>query len=76
MEDPGEGGGEELELQIQEGHELNTGVVTRQLMIKMISEDQTVDHTNMLMENDHDTIFVNFVGHETQEEIDKERDHE
>ena len=30
----------------------------------MSSEDQTVDPRNKLMGNDHDTIFVRFVGQE------------
>ena len=40
----------------------------RQLILKMNSEDQTVNHTNMFMGNDHDTIFVDFGENTSQED--------
>jgi hypothetical protein len=49
------GGGGELQLQSLEGQELSVVEVSRQLILKMNSEDQTVDYTNMLMDNDHDS---------------------
>ena len=45
----GEGGGEELRLQSQDDQELSADESSSQLILKMISEDQTVDHTNVLM---------------------------
>jgi hypothetical protein len=54
----GVGGVEELQLQSQEGQELSATSSSREQTLKMSSEDQTVDHTNMLMGNDHYTIFV------------------
>ena len=43
---------------------IRTGVkcscVAHQLIFKLSSEHQTLDHTNILMGNDHDTIFVLF----------------
>jgi hypothetical protein len=45
---------------------ISTGAVTRQLILKMNSEDQTVDHTNMFMGNVDDTIFVDFTEHTSQ----------
>ena len=53
-----EGGGEELCLQSREDQELGAVVTGNQLIFKMSSEHQTVDHTNKLIGNDHDTIFV------------------
>jgi hypothetical protein len=50
----GEGGGEELRLQSQQGQELSAAVTAHPLILKMSSEDQTEDHTNKLM------IFVRF----------------
>jgi hypothetical protein len=55
-----EGGGEELRLQSREGQELSAAAATCQLILKMSSEDQTVDPRNKLMEKDHGTIFVRF----------------
>jgi hypothetical protein len=49
------GGGGELQLQSQEGQELSVVEVSRQLIFKRSSEDQTVDYTNMIMGYDHDT---------------------
>ena len=68
----GEGGGEELQLQSQEDQELSAGTPARQLILNMNSEDQTVDHTNMLLWNDHDTIFVDFSEYEGQEDTNFE----
>ena len=56
----GEGGGEELRLQSREGQELSTAAAACQFILKMSSEDQTVDPTNKLMGNDHGTIFLRF----------------
>ncbi len=56
----GERGGEELWLQSQEGRELSAAAAAGQLILKMISEHQTVDHRNKLMGNDPDSIFVRF----------------
>ena len=52
----GEGGGEEFRL--QEDQELSVVVTTRQLILKMSSEYQTVDHTNKIIGIDHGKIFV------------------
>jgi hypothetical protein len=57
---PERGGRDELKLESQEGQELSAGAPPSQLVLNMRSEDQTVDHTNMLMGNDHDTIFIDF----------------
>ena len=54
----GDGGGEEFRLKRQEVQELSTTTPTCQLILKMNSEDQTVDLTNILMGDDHDTITV------------------
>jgi hypothetical protein len=40
---------------LQEDQELSETAPARQLILTMNSEDQTVDHTNILMGNDHDT---------------------
>ena len=56
----GERGGEELWLQSQEGQELSAAAAAGQLILKMITEHQTVDHRNKLMGNDPDSIFVRF----------------
>ena len=40
----GEGGGEELRLQSREGQELSASAAAGQLILKMSSEDQTVNH--------------------------------
>ena len=37
----------------------------------MSSEDQTVDHTNMFMGNDHDTIFIDFSEYGGQTNFDQ-----
>ncbi len=61
----GVGGGEEF--QSQEDKELNEVAGSRELILKMNSENQTVDHTNMIMGNHHDTIFVWFhTGYSTR----------
>ncbi len=52
------GKGEELRLQSQEDQELSAAAGASQLILKMTSEHQTVDHTNKIMGNDHDVIFV------------------
>ena len=52
--------------------ELSAGAVTSQLVLNMRSEDQTVDHTNMLMGNDHDTIFIDFSEYVGQEDTNFE----
>jgi hypothetical protein len=49
-----------LRLQSQEDQELIAAVGASQLILKMTGEHQTVDHTNLIMGNDHDTIFVRF----------------
>jgi len=43
------GKGEELRLQSQECQELSAGAGASQLILKMTSEHQTVDHTNKIM---------------------------
>ncbi len=48
---------EELRLQSQEDQEWIEAPGPRQLILKMTSEYQTVDHTNKI---DHDVIFVRF----------------
>jgi hypothetical protein len=48
------GKGEELWLQSQEDQELSAAAGASQLILKMTSEHQTVDHTNKIMGNDHD----------------------
>ena len=57
---PGGDGGKGVEprLQSQEGQELSASAGPRQLNLKITSEHQTVDHTNKVMGNDHDSIFV------------------
>ncbi len=55
------GKGEELRLQSQEDQELSVAAGSSQLILKMTSEYQTVDHTNNIMVNDHDTIFSRFL---------------
>jgi hypothetical protein len=52
------GKGEELRLQSQEDQELSAAAGANQLILKITSEHQTVDHTNKIMGNDHDAIFV------------------
>ena len=47
-------------LQVQEGQELSAAAGPRQLNLKMTSEHQTVDRTNKVMGNDHDSIVVRF----------------
>ncbi len=54
------GKGEELRLQSQEDQELSAGAGASQLILEMISEQQTVDHTNKIMSSDHGAIFVRF----------------
>jgi hypothetical protein len=55
----GDGGkGEVLRLRSQEDQEFSASAGPRQLNLKMTSEYQTVDHTNKIMGNDHDSIFV------------------
>jgi hypothetical protein len=56
----GERGGEELWRQSQEDQELDKTATSGQLILKMISEHQTVDHRNKFMGNDPDSIFVRF----------------
>ena len=67
-EAPERGGREELQLESQEDQELSTGETARQLVLNMCREDQTVDHTNMLMGNDHDTIFIDFSEYTGQDD--------
>ncbi len=38
------------------------------VVLNMCREDQTVDHTNMLMGNDHDTIFIDFSEYTGQDD--------
>ena len=47
-------------LRVQEGQEFKLSASTgpRKLNLKMTSEHQTVDRTNKIMGNDHDSIFV------------------
>jgi hypothetical protein len=54
MSDGDGGKGEELWYQSQEGQESGP----RELNLKVTSDHQTVDHTNKIMGNDHDSIFV------------------
>jgi hypothetical protein len=49
-----------LRLQSQEDQELSAGAGASQLILKMTSEHQTVDHTNKIMGSDHGAIFVRF----------------
>ncbi len=49
-----------MRLQSREDQELSVVVAACQLILKMSSEDQTVDPRNKLMGNDHGTIFVRF----------------
>jgi hypothetical protein len=49
-----------LRLQSREGQEFSAAADAYQLILKMSSEDQTVDPRNKLMGNDHGTIFVRF----------------
>ena len=71
-ETPERGGREEFLLESQEGQELSGGTTARQLVLNMSSEDQTVDHTYMLMGNDHDTIFIDFSEYAGQEDTNFE----
>ncbi len=71
-EAPEGGGREELLIESQEGQELSAGSVERQLVLNMSSEDQTVDHTYMLMGNDHETIFIDFSEYAGQEDTNFE----
>ena len=71
-ETPERGGREELLFESQEGQELSGGAAPRQLVLNMSSEDQTVDHTYMLMGNDHDTIFIDFSEYAGQEDTNFE----
>ena len=59
-------------LQSQEGQELSAAGSGDQLILKMISEDQTVDHRNKLIGNDPDSIFVRFRTVTTQEQTNFE----
>jgi hypothetical protein len=59
------GGGEELSPQSREDQESSEATPTDQLILKMSSEHQTVDHRNKLMGNDHGTIFVDFAQRAT-----------
>jgi hypothetical protein len=54
----GVGGGEELRRKSREGQQLSGSESSDQLILKMSSEHQTVDHRNEIMGNDHGTIFV------------------
>ena len=71
-EAPERGGREELLLESQEVQELSVGAPASQLVLNMSSEDQTVDHTYMLMGNDHDTIFIDFSEYAGQEDTNFE----
>ena len=71
-EAPERGGREEFHLESQEVQELSAAAAARQLVLNMSSEDQTVDHTNMLMGNDHDTIFIDFSEYAGQEDTNFE----
>ena len=71
-EAPEGGGREELLLESQEGQELSAGAAARQLVLNMSSEHQTVDHTYMIMGNDHDTIFIDFSEYAGQEDTNFE----
>jgi hypothetical protein len=51
---------EEFRHQSRECQELSAAAAGHQLIFKMSSEHQTVDHTNKLTGNDHDTILVRF----------------
>ena len=62
----------EAAIKFQEGQELSTGASARQLVLNMSSEDQTVDHTHILMGNDHDTIFIDFSEYVGQEDTNFE----
>ncbi len=64
----GEGGGvKKTRFQSQEDQELSTS--SHQLILKMISEDQTVYHTNMVMndhESRHDLCLITHIIHHTK----------
>ena len=59
-------------LQSQEDQELSAGEVARQLILNIFGEDQTMDHTDMIVGNDHDTIFVDFAEYAGQEDTNFE----
>ncbi len=59
-------------IESQEGQELSVDASPSQLVLNMSSEDQTVDHTNILMGNDHDTIFIDFSEYGGQEDTNFE----
>ena len=71
-EAPERGGREELHLESQEDQELSTVATASQLTLNKSSEDHTVDHTNMLIRNNHDTIFIDFSGYVGQEDTNFE----
>ena len=71
-EPPERGGREELLFESHEGQELSAGAATRQLFLNMNSEDQTMDHTYMIIGNDHDTIFIDFSEYPGQEDTNFE----
>ena len=58
-----------MRLQSQEGQELSAAAGASQLILKMTSEHQTVDHTNNIMGNDldHDRCAI---SHSIQERED------
>ena len=51
-------GGEELRFSNREDQELRAYVEGNKPIFKMSSENQTENHTNKIMGNDHDSIFV------------------
>ncbi len=60
-------------LQSQEDQELSSISAAGQLILKMMSEYQTVDHRNKIMGNDPDPIFVRFhTQHVVQEQTNFE----
>ena len=62
-EAPERGGRKELLLESQEDQELSAVATARQLVLNMSSEDQTVDHTYMLMGNEN--IYVRLRSYKT-----------
>ena len=57
-----------MRLQSREDQDLSAAATAGQLILKMNSEHQTVDHRNKFMGNDHGTIFVQFAQHPEQED--------
>ncbi len=55
-----------LYLQSQEGQKLSAAAAAGQLILKMSSDHQTVDHRNKIMGNDPDSILFDFTQYVSQ----------